>query len=55
MDCRTDSAGFTTQDYGRNAEYGSLLNVTYVGLGGSPVHRINDFQRILPNNPCPAP
>jgi hypothetical protein len=45
--------GFSTNDYGKNAQYGSLLNVKYTGVGGTTFTRYNDFQRILPNNPCP--
>jgi hypothetical protein len=48
-----DVPGFTEQDYGKNAQYGSLLKVTYAGPGGTVVRRYNDFQQILPNNPCP--
>src|SRR5438128_256813 len=30
-------------DFGQNAEYGALLNLTYTGLGGAPFTRYNDF------------
>jgi hypothetical protein len=45
--------GFTTNDYGKNAQYGSLLKVKYTDVGGATIFHYNDFQRILPNNPCP--
>ncbi|MFL6163869.1 MAG: hypothetical protein ACJ74U_16820 [Jatrophihabitantaceae bacterium] len=47
--------GFSTADYGKLAQYGSLLKVTYPTKGGGTESLFNDFQRILPNNPCPAP
>jgi hypothetical protein len=34
------------------AEYGPLLFLDYPGPGFTPIHRTNDFRRILPNNPC---
>jgi hypothetical protein len=45
--------GFTRNAYGKNAQYGPLLKVTYTGPGGVPFSHYNDFQNILPNNPCP--
>ena len=45
--------GFSTNDYGKNAQYGPLQNVKYAGVGGTTVNFYNDFQNILPNNPCP--
>jgi hypothetical protein len=44
-----------TSNFGRNAQYGSLLSTTYlaVGGGGATVQRINNFRQIL-SNPCPA-
>lgn len=47
--------GFTSRTYGGIAQYGPILKVKYIGLGGTPVFRYNDFQHILPNNPCPSP
>ena len=49
-----DLPGATT-DFGRNAQYGSLLSSTYLafGGGGSTVNFFNNFRQILPN-PCPA-
>ncbi len=48
-----DVPGFTQNDYGKNAQYGSLLKVAYPGPGGTVVHEYNDYQRILSANPCP--
>ncbi len=45
---------FSTRSYGGLAEYGNLQKVEYVGLGGTPTYRYNDFNKVLPNNPCPA-
>jgi hypothetical protein len=49
-----DLPGATT-DFGRNAQYGSLLSLTYLafGGGGSTIQRFNDFRQII-SNPCPA-
>jgi len=47
--------GFTTNDFGKLEQYGPLLKVTYPELGGTTKSAFNDFQQILPNNPCPAP
>lgn len=49
-----DVPGFTQQDYGKNTQYGPLLRVSYPGPGGTVIRHYNDFQRILPNNPCPS-
>jgi hypothetical protein len=48
-----DVPGFSTNDYGKNAQYGSLLKVKYPGPGGTTIFHYNDFQNILPVNPCP--
>jgi hypothetical protein len=44
-----------TTDFGRNAQYGSLLSLTYLifGGGGATHQLINNFRQIIPN-PCPA-
>jgi hypothetical protein len=44
----------STNDFGQNAQYGTLLNLTYtlVGGGGVPTTRFNDFRQILSTNPC---
>jgi hypothetical protein len=41
------------RNFGRNAQYGSLLPLTYLsfGGGGSTVSRFNDFRNVVPN-PC---
>ena len=43
-------------DFGQNAQYGTLLNLTYtlVGGGGAPTTRYNDFRQILSKNSCQA-
>ncbi len=43
-------------DFGQNAQYGTLLNLTYtlVGGGGAPTTRYNDFRNIVSKNPCRA-
>jgi hypothetical protein len=44
-----------TTNFGRNAQYGSLLPLTYLifGGGGASHQLINNFRQIIPN-PCPA-
>jgi hypothetical protein len=44
-----------TTNFGRNAQYGSLLSSTYLifGGGGATHDLINNFRQILPNT-CPA-
>lgn len=42
----------STNDFGQNAQYGTLLNLTYTALGGAPTTRYNDFRQILSKNPC---
>jgi hypothetical protein len=34
------------------AEYGPQLFLDYPGPGFTPIHRTNDFRRVLSNNPC---
>ena len=41
-------------DFGQNAQYGTLLNSTYTGAGGAPTTRYNNFRQILSVNPCKA-
>jgi hypothetical protein len=45
----------TSRDFGRNAQYGTLLSSTYLifGGGGTSHNLINNFRQIL-KNPCPA-
>jgi hypothetical protein len=40
-------------DFGGNQQYGSLLSQNYTIRGGGTVARYNDFENILPSNPCP--
>ena len=42
-------------NFGRNAQYGSLLSSTYLafGGGGATIQRINNFRQII-SNPCTA-
>ena len=40
-------------DFGQNAQWGTLLNNTYTTVGGGPTTRYNDFRQILSSNPCP--
>jgi hypothetical protein len=51
-----DVPGQTVNDFGKNAQYGSLLSLPYLafGGGGAIVNRINNFQQQLGSNPCPA-
>jgi hypothetical protein len=44
----------TTNTFGgtSTAEFGPLLFVDYPGPGFTPIHRTNDFRRVLPFNPC---
>ncbi|HYL44548.1 MAG TPA: hypothetical protein VEU97_14280, partial [Ktedonobacteraceae bacterium] len=42
----------STNDFHQNAQYGTLLNTTYTGIGGGPITRYNDFRQILSSNPC---
>ena len=49
-----DIPGLTTNDFGKNSQYGSLLLLTYTGIGGAPVTRFNDFRQVLSSNPCAA-
>jgi hypothetical protein len=46
----------TTNDFGKNAGYGTLLTTTYLafGGGGATIDRINNFRNVFSRNPCPA-
>jgi hypothetical protein len=46
----------TTNDFGKNAGYGSLRPLTYLafGGGGSTIVRFNDFRNVFSQNPCPS-
>jgi hypothetical protein len=45
----------TVRLFGGNssAAFGPLLFLDYPGPGNMPIHRTNDFRRILASNPCP--
>jgi len=45
----------TTNTFGGSsaAEFGPLLFLDYPGPGNTPIHRTNDFRRVLASNPCP--
>jgi hypothetical protein len=49
-----DLPGATT-DFGRQAQWGTLLQNTYLAVGGhgATVQRFNDFRNII-SDPCPA-
>lgn len=49
----TDVPHFSERDYGRLAQYGPLLKLTYLS-GTGTVARYNDFRGVLSNNPCKA-
>ncbi|GAC1377839.1 MAG: hypothetical protein NVSMB33_00340 [Ktedonobacteraceae bacterium] len=42
----------STNSFGENAQYGTLLNVTYTNIGGGPTTRYNDFRQVFSYNPC---
>jgi hypothetical protein len=44
----------TTNTFGgtSTAEFGPLLFLDYPGPGFTPIHRTNDFRRVLATNPC---
>jgi hypothetical protein len=46
----------TTDDFGKNAGYGTLLSNSYLifGGGGAAHNVINDFRNVFSHNPCPA-
>ncbi|HEX7737314.1 MAG TPA: hypothetical protein VF458_20880 [Ktedonobacteraceae bacterium] len=49
-----DIPGLTTNDFGKNNQYGSLLFLNYLafGGGGATLTRTNDFRQVLDHNPC---
>ena len=51
-----DIPGLTQDDFNKNAQYGSLLLLTYLnfGGGGTTSQSYNDFRQVLSFNPCPA-
>lgn len=44
----------SSNDFKQNQQYGTLLALSYTGLGGGPVIAYEDFRQILSHNPCPA-
>jgi hypothetical protein len=46
--------GFSTNNYGKNTQYGQLLKVVYPGVGGTASAVYQDFNGPLPSNPCRA-
>ena len=46
----------TTNDFGKNAGYGTLIHPRYLVFGGhgATVRKFNDFRNVLAVNPCPA-
>lgn len=44
----------SSNDFRQNAQYGSLLNLTYTGTGGAPTTRYNDFRQVFSSNACRA-
>ena len=44
----------SSNDFHQNAQYGTLLNLTYTGTGGHPTTLLEDFRQILSYNPCPS-
>jgi len=50
-----DVPRMTTNDFGKNNQYGNLLPLNYLafGGGGATLTRINDFRQIM-SNPCRA-
>jgi hypothetical protein len=50
-----DVPGLTTTDFGKNAQYGSLLALEYLNVGTPGTNfRYNDYRQVLNTNPCPA-
>jgi hypothetical protein len=49
-----DVPGLTRTDFGKNKQYGPLLSLTYLGPGGVPFQRLNNFRQIFSTNPCKA-
>ena len=50
-----DVPGLTAFDFGRDSQYGSPLGLEFLifGGGGATHIRFDDFQQVLPGNPCP--
>ena len=41
-------------DFGQNAQYGTLITIELVNPGGSVISIFQDFRQVLSKNPCPA-
>ena len=48
-----DIPGFTRNDFGKNAQYGTLLPLTYTGLAGCPSPASTTSARPSPATPAP--
>jgi hypothetical protein len=42
----------STNDFGQNGQYGTLLQLNYTTTGGGQITIIEDFRQILSKNPC---
>ncbi|HXP18676.1 MAG TPA: hypothetical protein VN840_03410 [Streptosporangiaceae bacterium] len=51
-----DVPGLTASDFGGVSQFGTLFAQQFLafGGGGTFVTRLDDYQQLLPNNPCPA-
>jgi hypothetical protein len=51
-----DIQGVTSNDFGKNAQYGSILGLSRLKFGGGGALQtlFLDFRQILSENPCPA-
>jgi hypothetical protein len=51
-----DIPGQTTNDFGKNSQFGSLLFLDYLifGGGGATRHITDNFRNVVATNPCPA-
>jgi hypothetical protein len=51
-----DIPGVTSNDFGKNSQYGPLLKLTYPVFGGhgAVFQRYNDFRNVMSSNPCLA-
>lgn len=47
-----DVPGLTRNDFGKNNQYGPLLDLAYLGPNGTVVHRFNNFRQVFNENPC---
>ena len=51
-----DVPGLTSNDFGKNNQYGSLLFLDYLIFGGKGAtrHITDNFRQVMDSNPCPA-